>query len=156
MNPSMLTRGNPTPSSSMISKIIQRSSIWDGMIWRALSICECFAVDWQMFPPTQQALGQILAFWNGKNMTFDNQWWTWWWKASFRPSNAVLWWEFLFQLGLMMVLGPNRISNWYFYNLHHENWLNSREFALFIYCRFWRFLDAGFKLRAVNLAFAIS
>jgi hypothetical protein len=28
-------------------------------------------------------------------------------------------------------VGPNRTSNWHFYNLHHENWLNSRQFATF-------------------------
>jgi hypothetical protein len=27
-------------------------------------------------------------------------------------------------------VGPNR-TNWHFYNLHHENWLNSRQFATF-------------------------
>jgi hypothetical protein len=42
-----------------------------------------------------------------------------------------LWWEFLFRLGSMMALGPNRTSNYYFYNLRHENWLNSRQFATF-------------------------
>jgi hypothetical protein len=31
-NSSTLTRRNPTPSSSLISMIIQHSSIWDGMI----------------------------------------------------------------------------------------------------------------------------
>ena len=67
MNSSMLTKGNPAPSSSLISRIIQHSSIHDGTIWRdALSICECSAVDWQMLSPTQQAVSRILAFWNGK------------------------------------------------------------------------------------------
>jgi len=28
-------------------------------------------------------------------------------------------------------VGPNRTSNWHFYNLHHENWLNSRQFSIF-------------------------
>ncbi len=70
-NSLMLTRGNPAPSSSLISRIIQRSSIHDGMIWRdILSTCECSTVDWQMLLPTQQALSRILTFWNGKNMTF--------------------------------------------------------------------------------------
>jgi hypothetical protein len=67
-------------------------------------------------------LSRILALWNGKNMTFDNQWWTWRWRASFRPSNAMLWWEFLFRLGSMMVLGPNRTNNWHFYNLPFTSW----------------------------------
>jgi hypothetical protein len=55
-----------------------------------------------------------------EKMTFDSQWWTWCWRASFGPSNAVLWWEFLLQLGSMMALGPNRTSNWDFYNLRHK------------------------------------
>jgi hypothetical protein len=27
--------------------------------------------------------------------------------------------------------GPNRTSNWHFYNLRHENWLNPKQFATF-------------------------
>jgi len=131
-NSSMLTRGNLAPSSSLISRIIQCSSIRDGMIWRdILSICECSAVDWQMLSPTQQMLSWIFAFWNGKNMTFDSQWWPWCWRASFRPSSVVLWWEFLFRLGSMMALGPNRMNNWHIYNLRHKNWLHLKQFATF-------------------------
>ena len=60
MNSLMLTIGNPTLSSSLISMIIQRSWIRDVIIWRdALSMCEYFVVDWQMLLPTQQALSQI-------------------------------------------------------------------------------------------------
>jgi hypothetical protein len=149
MNSSMLTIGNLALSFSLIRRIIQHSSIRDGMIWRgALSICECSVVDWQMLSPTQQALSQILAFRNGESMTLDSQWWTWRWRASFRPISVVLWWEFLSQLDSMMALGPNRTSIWHFYNLHDENWFNSRQFATFskIYCWFWRFLGAEFKL----------
>ena len=28
-------------------------------------------------------------------------------------------------------VGPDRMSNWHFHNLRHENWLNLRQFATF-------------------------
>jgi hypothetical protein len=62
-NSSVLTRGNPTPNSSLISRIMKRSSIRDGMIQRdTLSICEYSTMVWQMLSPIQQVLSRILAF----------------------------------------------------------------------------------------------
>lgn len=83
-----------------------------------------------MLSPTQQALGRILAFWNGKddfrqsmmNLTLE---------GIFQAKQCQFRWEFLFWLGSMMALGPNRTSKWHFYNFRHENWLHSKQFATF-------------------------
>ena len=154
----MLTRGNQlAPSSSLICRIVQRSLIHDGMIWRdALIICECSAVDWQMLLPTQQALSRNLAFWNGKRwlLTINDEpdvgghlsrqatlccdgnscsdWVRWWhWDPIVRATDTFTTYVTKFDY----VRG---------------------NLPFFIYCRFWKFLDTEFKLKVVKLAFAIS
>ena len=117
-----LTRGNLAPSSLLISMIIQCYSIQDGMIWR-----DAFEHLWMFCGGLANAFANTTSLESDfsivkwENLTFDNQWWTGRWRAFLWPNNAVLWWEFLFRLGLMMVLGPNRTSDWHFYNLRHEN-----------------------------------
>ncbi len=37
------------------------------------------------------------------------------------------------QIGSMMALGPNRMSNWHFYDLRHEIWLNSKQICHFLF-----------------------